>query len=266
MPSPIPITPVAIPGGSPITPVSLPPGGSLFDVLHDTVISDQVDQVIRSVALGGGSEFNDLYSYQSMALRWLQTDAAAASETSMSAVPSSHVSRWSQERLIQRYALACIYYATNAVSHMYTDMEFGTGVVEAWVNDTHWLTTQSECEWFGIICDDATMTTTTTESNDTTTVVDVVTALHLYQNGLTGSFPGEVALLYDIIEIDLYNNSLWNVGDEGHAWMNDMTSLEYLYYSNNYFEYDGIPTQLSQLVNLSKSASMCVWMCVFPMS
>lgn len=52
--------------------------------------------------------------------------------------------------------------------------------------------------------------------------------------------------------IDLFDNFVWNEGDEGNVWLGEMTSLQYLYYGNTYFEYDGIPPQISNLVNLSK--------------
>jgi hypothetical protein len=52
--------------------------------------------------------------------------------------------------------------------------------------------------------------------------------------------------------IDLFDNFVWNEGDEGNTWLGEMTSLQYLYYGNTYFEYDGIPPQISNLVNLSK--------------
>jgi hypothetical protein len=62
-----------------------------------------------------------------------------------------------------------------------------------------------------------------------------------------------VTLLTNLKRIDLFDNVIYNSGDEGNAWFGEMTSLEYLFYGSTYFEYDGIPTQISLLTNLSKS-------------
>jgi hypothetical protein len=188
-------------------------------------IALQVEQVLRSVAIFGGTEFDDSNSYQSKALKWTQTDASNQGQ-----------SRWTRDRWVQRYALACVWYATNAVSHAYTDRAYGRGVVYPWYNDTNWLSTNSECTWFRVTCD----------SNN------AVLELSLYKNRLTGSLPPEISLLIQLAKLDVRSNKLWNVGDAGHQWLNGMLSMKYLYYNNNYFEYDGIPTQLSQVTSLSE--------------
>lgn len=54
--------------------------------------------LIESVALEGGAEFEDSTSYQSMALAFVVTGPADFSDA----------------QLIQRYALACIFFATSA--------------------------------------------------------------------------------------------------------------------------------------------------------
>jgi hypothetical protein len=195
-------------------------------------VPDYVEQVILSVSIFGGSEFDDSQSYQSRALKWLQADAT----------DENGQLRMSDRRLVQRYALACIYFATNAVPHAYTDLEFGLGWVDPWLKTTGWLSPSSACEWYGITCG-----APSPSSSNKLYVVEI----KLNENRLTGSFPREVTLLTHIKLIDLYDNWLWNKGEEGNAWLGDMVSLEYLYYGSTYFEYDGIPTQISQLVNLS---------------
>jgi len=72
----------------------------------------------------------------------------------------------------------------------------------------------------------------------------------LYQNGLTGSLPREVSLLTSLNHLDVRDNKLFNYGAEGNEWLGDMTSLEKLSYGENWFDYDGIPTQISKLTNL----------------
>jgi hypothetical protein len=84
-------TPVA-PAG-PYEPTTAPMGAPFFVSPTQTLI--------LSVALQGGAEFNDPASYQSKALTWLISGSAA---------------QWSDaQQVVQRYALACIFYATNAV-------------------------------------------------------------------------------------------------------------------------------------------------------
>ena len=46
-------------------------------------------------------------------------------------------------------ALACIYYATYAVRTIYTVVE-----PRGWIDSTGWLSGDSECEWFGLSCDE----------------------------------------------------------------------------------------------------------------
>ena len=222
------------PSGIGNIPSSTPPAPTRPSVSSPTIsVPDYVEQAILSVCIFGGSEFDDSRSYQSRALTWLQADAT----------DHNGQLRTSESGLIQRYALACIYFATNAVSHAYTDLEFGMGWVDPWHDSTGWLSSASVCEWYGITCE--------MPSSDPSNELYVV-ELRLNENHLTGSFPREVTLLSHLRLIDLYDNWLWNKGEEGNAWLGDMVSLEYLYYGSTYFDYDGIPTQISQLVNLSK--------------
>lgn len=208
---------VVTPTVAPISPVSAAP-------ISDSIAAE-VEVVLRSVAIFGGSEFDDSTSYQSKALKWTQTDVSIQGQ-----------SRWSRDRWVQRYALACIYYATNAVSHKHTDRAYGGGIVYPWEVTTDWLSINSECSWFRVTC------------NSNVAVVE----LNLYKNRLTGSLPPEITLLIQLTKLDVRGNKLWNVGDTGHEFLTGMLSLKYLYYENNYFEYDGIPTQLAQVVNLSE--------------
>merc|ERR1712137_1307537 len=141
----------------------------------------------------------------------------------------------SEKKIIQRYALACIYYATNSVSTIYTDVEYGAGEkVPGWITEDGWLEDPDECTWYKISCSNG-----------------LVTAIRLISNRLSGSFPREVTLLRESLSrLDLYNNIVFNDGDEGNAWLGDLTSLEYLFYGSTNFAYDGIPTEINRLTNL----------------
>jgi hypothetical protein len=95
--------------------------------------------VILPVAIFGGEEFLDPNSYQSQALSWLEGNA--------------NVGSYSDKQIIQRYALASIYFATYAVATPATDAFLGAGVTPAgWNNTAGWLSDDDECTWFGLGC------------------------------------------------------------------------------------------------------------------
>ena len=53
-----------------------------------------------------------------------------------------------------------------------------------------------------------------------------------------------------VTRIDLFQNPVHNSGDEGNAWLGEMTNLKELFYGQTNFEYNGIPPQISKLTNL----------------
>lgn len=97
--------------------------------------------MIFPVALFGGTEFVDPESYQSKAFDWLD---------------SSFQSNFTDDELVQRYALASIYFATNGVSTSFTNSSLGNGVIFPWNNNENWLTAASECTWYGVSCQNGT--------------------------------------------------------------------------------------------------------------
>jgi hypothetical protein len=113
-----------------------------------------VAQLIKSIGVYGGDEFGSPDSYQSKALKWLEQDAYFEQFPS----DGNAVSRWSDDRLIQRYALACVYYATYNVTNRYTDDYFGAGIILPWITEQNWMGGASECVWFRIECDNTTQT------------------------------------------------------------------------------------------------------------
>lgn len=109
----------------------------------------RVARLILSVALFGGGEFVDPASYQSQALVWLE---------------GSSTDGLSDARIIQRYSLACIYFATFQVATIFTDDRFGVGNVPTWQTSTNWVTDVNECEWARIDCN----------ADNEVTVIDLV--------------------------------------------------------------------------------------------
>ena len=157
-PTVLPVAPTAVPIMSAmptVSPSNVP--SSALPSASPTAIS-RVAAVVGSVALFGGSEFGDPHSYQSQALSWLEK--------------STNVASLSDARIVQRYALACIYYATFAVSTVFTDDMFGPSYVPPWISTSGWLTEENECMWARIGCD----------SSNQVIILDLVRFLESQQN------------------------------------------------------------------------------------
>jgi Leucine-rich repeat (LRR) protein len=129
---------------------------------------------------------------------------------------------------VQRYALACLFFATYAQVNKYSD-----GTAE-WVVTDNWLSDENVCDWFGITCDDK----------------NVVEKIDLHSNGLTGIFPLEMGTLGRILKyIDISDNEIANINSE-NGWMSGMEKLLHLdiHYTN--FDYPGIPTYIGDITSL----------------
>lgn len=167
-------------------------------------------------------------SYQAFALAW--TESTSEGMTS--------------ERILQRYALACIFYATNDVATIWTEKAH---FIAPWVWDEGWLLEEDECYWYGVTCN----------------ADGFVDSLDLSRNGLTGSFPGEIKFLQDsLISLDLTKNRFFNEGDAELSWMGELTNLEHLAVAYNalYTDSAGLPLALQ---HLSKLKSLDVRYCLF---
>jgi len=177
---------------------------------------------IKSIAPDGGFSidfFPDSYQYK--AFQWVNGNCENCE---------------SSERVLQRYVLACIYFATNAVSSPYTDYELGVGQkVFPWYNSQGWLESDDECLWTGIHCNKN----------------GLVDKIDLHDNFLTGMFPPETALLKNSLTyFDIGNNLVYNV-DEEVEWLGDLKLLETLNIAQTPFEYVGIPPSIGKLTNLA---------------
>mmetsp|Transcript_8192 Transcript_8192/g.19761 ORF Transcript_8192/g.19761 Transcript_8192/m.19761 type:complete len:760 (+) Transcript_8192:79-2358(+) len=93
-----------------------------------------------------------------------------------------------------------------------------------------WLSGTSECDWFGIECDNQ----------------GHVMQISLPKNNLVGSLIKELALLDQVGMINLSDNELGNFLPSWQGW----NQLKYLSLSHNMFE-GTIPTEWQQLTNLS---------------
>jgi hypothetical protein len=89
----------ASPAATIIATTAAPTTDRSINATNPAVTNPAVEAVIKSVALKGGAEFEDPASYQSKALAFVSAGSGD----------------YTDEQLIQRYALASVHYATNAV-------------------------------------------------------------------------------------------------------------------------------------------------------
>lgn len=186
-----------------------------------------IEDVIWESAIYGGTEFADQDSYQSQALAWLSEGSPDAST-------------YSREKLIQRYAMACIYYSTSSVRTVATDAFLGMGVTpDGWDRANGWLSSADVCGWYGLTCD--------SESR--------VTAIELGDNYLTGRFPREVTLVNEtLVNLSLKENPVFNDGDFYNEFLGELPALRFLQLQATSFRYtSGLPPQMAKLTNLGKS-------------
>lgn len=181
-----------------------------------------VQDILDKVALEGGAEFEDESSYQSKARSWLELN--------------EDVDQYAVAQIVQRYALACFFFATYGVANAYTPpMPF------TWVKSENWITDTNECEWYGVTCEK-----------------DKVVTIDLTNNNITGSVPLEIGLLGSSLErLDLSGNPVANK-DEELAWIAQLRNLLELsvYFCN--FDSLGISTYIGELKKLSKYFMMSV--------
>jgi hypothetical protein len=142
---------------------------------------------------------DDAMSPQGRALAWLQTQVVDSQDLN---------------HALTRFALASLYYSTNA-------MEQESGTMPWWKQNSHWLSDDPVCSWYGVEC---------VEEEEETQ--GRVVALNLSSNGLAGTLPAEIALLQaDLRVLDLSKNDiegnipaaiegLHNLGKSGEVWCN----------------------------------------------
>jgi len=138
---------------------------------------------------------------------------------------------YSDKKVIQQYALACLYYATDEVPNVNnTDPN-------DWASSRGWLDSPNECSWANVKCDEI-------------EGFDAVRVLNLDGNNLSGEIPPELVLLKESLKrLDLSENKNYN--PEGTvAWIGDLTKLTYLNLRNSYFYNDGIPDSFKNLDQL----------------
>ena len=120
-----------------------------------------------------------------------------------------------QFRLRQRYALLTMWFQLSG---------------ENWTTNAKWLRAENECDWFGVTCD----------SND------AVSAILLPANNVKGHFPPDIALLVNMVSLDVSFNSLnGTLSDAIGQW----TNLEFFHVGNNAMT-GTLPESIGQWSNL----------------
>jgi hypothetical protein len=133
---------------------------------------------------------------------------------------------------LQRYALACIYYATNNVPNLYTSGQPGP-----WVQESLWLSDEHECSWAHVHCD---------PENKTQKLI-------FQSNNLSGKLPMELALIRDPLHmLDLTSNMIHMTGRDFEVF-DFLQRLRHLELEDNFLESEtGLPQNFKVLKDLEE--------------
>ena len=183
-------------------------------------------------------------------------------------VEQTSVDTMEEWRIVQRYALACLYHATNGVAtpfYLNQTQQNSNGtepvgqqnayVIVEW--NRQWAdkaSSDNECHWGGIRCSEYPARDSRFHKYGPVERVDLpgrgVTSKGIT---LTGSLPLELILLHDsLTRLSLAGNMFWNQGPSHVEFLGQLTKLTHLDLSRNAgLVYDeGIPTQFAALTNL----------------
>ncbi|CAB9497719.1 Leucine Rich Repeat [Seminavis robusta] len=194
---------------SPTDAPSLLPDSEVPVSLEDQVLSLLPPETITNIQTGGSS--NQSLTPQAQAFQWIMQDPA--------------IGIYSDERIIQRFALATLYHATNGPE---------------WFQNNHWLNyTKHECEWFAR--DGSKVYWPSDPDPDFPCGAryspegETYEKLWLYENNLQGELPAvELALLTSLTSISINRNPQMEgtissyLGKLSKLKMLDMSRLESL--------------------------------------
>lgn len=154
---------------------------------------------------------------QRRAFYWMATD--------------KNLNKYDHTQVMQRYALATLYYATNNVPTRFEENPIPWKTAHLWLSNAH------VCEWKGIVCNEKLH----------------VTAIDLADNNLTGSIPIELILIAGHLTTLDFTSNLIHMEDSRFDVFKGLDQLEDLLLDDNYMVYDkGLPPQFRHLVNLKK--------------
>lgn len=176
---------------------------------------------------GGASLLNDT-SPQFRAYSWLVQDSSN----------SNH----SEERLLQRYALGTLFFATNGMH---------------WLNNDIWLASSDELGWHGVMpgldAERDKITTIELSGNrlqgslppEIFEFIPSIEYLHLSSNELAGPIPREIGILQHIKVLELAYNQLSSIPSE----MGNLHTIESILLEGNDFGGQLMPSEVCELVH-----------------
>jgi hypothetical protein len=165
---------------------------------------------LDSIALDGGESLRDPNSPQFAAYEWLAGNA--------------NLDSYSEERLIQRYSLATLFYSAGGAS---------------WSENGLWLSDEDECDWYS-------------RAPDPCGPGDSFWRLELFFNNAEGTIPPEIALLSNrLVSIDISGGPLRVLTGGLPSEYGLLTRLSELRLSNNNLV-GNIPSQYGGLVSLKQ--------------
>ena len=200
---------------------------------------------LSTVSVNGSNSFEEPKSGEALALQWL------ANNDTLMLDPTDPDS---QQRINQRYALASLFYAS-----------------DAWNDETNWLN-EDECTWVGVSCTSNAESQGRRRDQSQGNTATPVLAINLTSNSYSGTLPVDISLLTSLTSIDLSTNDItgdiasinWaNFGDlieldvSGNLFSGSLgtrlfqvTTLETLILSKNPDLVGSIPSTIGNLVNL----------------
>jgi Leucine-rich repeat (LRR) protein len=188
----------------------------------------ELKKMLFSVANDGGASLKDDTSPQFRAYTWLAQDSANG--------------KYTDEQLLQRYALGTLFFATNGMN---------------WVNTDNWLGSSDELTWYGVMpglganidkivaIELAGNRLHGTIPPEIFEFIPTIENLHLSSNELAGPIPKEIGMLQKIKVVELAYNQLTSIPSE----MGNLHTIESLLLEGNDFGGQLMPTEICALVN-----------------
>ena len=214
--------------GGPTTGTGLNPPTKIdttHSVQDDT--TSQLKNLLMTSSNDKGMALMDIDSPQFHSYGWMVQD-------------SPHMN-YSIDRMLQRYALGVLYFATNGVN---------------WSMSDGWVTTEDECTWYGISgCKDAATESIVsielkgnelvgTIPSELFEFIPGIKVLNLATNVLKGSIPTEIGMLSDINIIELAENEL--TGDIPGE-IGNLNTIDHLFLQSNNFGDASMPDEVCEL-------------------
>lgn len=192
-------------------------GGGYADMPEE---HQQTYTLVKSLYIGHDMPSDDLLrvgSYQNKAFNWLAN--------------TPDLEDYPHDRKIQKFALACFFFATNQVATKYNKNP------PHWKDYTHWVTYEHECDWPGVTCTDQSK----------------VHTISLEHNDLSGRIPVELGMIWENLKVlELSFNGITVEGDDWNVFPHLKELRKIALSANHVVSSAGIPQQLLECKHLRK--------------